>query len=137
MRRSFPYRSLLEHIWRDPFLIGILWVESNVEGKTFPYICNRGQQVNLHQGRQLILFPLALLASVCWCHQPLGVPCGLPSLPQFRTSFVDSYKRKLTVVTVLVNLMALSKTVNFMPFMSKYYFYPYQLLFKKIKNNYK
>ena len=44
-----------------------------------------------------------------------------------RTSFVDSYKRKLTVVTVLISLMALSKTVSFMPYMSKYYFYPYQL----------
>ena len=127
MQKSFPYRSLLEHIWQDPFLIGILWVASNVEGKAFPYICNYGQQVNLHQSRQLILFPSALLVSVCWCRQPLGVPCGLPSLPYFRTSFVDSYKRKLTVVTVPVSLMALSKTVSFILYISKYYFYPYQL----------
>ena len=127
MWKSFPYRSLLGHIWRDPFLIGILWVASNVEGKAFPYICNRGQQVNLHQGRQLILLPSALLASVCWCRQPLSVPCELPSLPHFRTSFVDSYKRKLTIVTVPVSLMALSKTVSFMLYISKYYFYPYQL----------
>ena len=103
-----------------------------MEGKTFPYICNRGQQVNLHQGRQLILFPSALLASVCWCRQPLSVPCELPSLPHFRTSFVDSYKRKLTIVTVPVSLMALSKTVSFMLYISKYDFYPYQVQYVTI-----
>ena len=31
------------------------------------------------------------------------------------------------VVTVPISLMALSKTVSFMLYISKYYFYPYQL----------
>jgi len=74
-----------------------------VESKTFPYICNRGQQVNLYQGRQLILHPSALLASTLRCI--LRTPY---------TPFIDTYQWKLTVlhVTVSLCLMALSETIS-------------------------
>ena len=90
LARSFPYRDPLSSIKRgglDIFLYMQSWVTSK-----------------LALGSSAYLFPSALLASVCWCCQPLGVPRRFPSFPQSRTSSVDSYMRKLTVVTVLVSL---------------------------------
>ena len=74
-----------------------------MESKTFPYICNRRQQVNLYQGRQLIVHPSALLASTLRC--VLQTPY---------ISFIDTYQWKLTILHVTVNLclMALSETIS-------------------------
>ena len=85
-----------------------------MEGKKFPYTCNRGQQVNLHQGRQLCPTSFSLIVVSLLMTSAFRCALLTPPIAPIRTLYVDTYLRKLTVlpVTVSLCLMALSKTVS-------------------------
>ena len=116
IQKSFPYRSLFGHIWRNPFLIGIP-LSSTKRGR---------QDISLYMQSQVASKPVSgplayptpfsfigvslLMALVFWC--ALLTPFTTP----IRSSLVDTYQWKLTILPVTVSLC-----LN----MSKHYFYPY------------
>ena len=114
LQKSFPYRSLFGHIWRNPFLIGIL-LSGTKHG---------GQDISLHIQSWAASKPVSRPSAYPNSFSLIGVSllmvsafrCVLrtPYSAPIKTPFVDFYQRKLTVLYITINLYltVLTKTIS-------------------------
>ena len=127
--KSFPYKSLLGHIWRNPFLIGILLSSAKRGGQDISLYMQSWVASNLVSKSSTYPTPFSLNGISLLMASALRYALRTPYNALIRSPFVDTYQWKLIVLLVTVSLCPslLPITVSLCLSMSKHYFYPYQL----------
>ena len=133
-QKSFPYKSLLRRIWRNPFLIGILLSSAKRGGQGISLYIQLWVTRNLVSRSSTYPTPLSLNGISLLMALALRYALQTPYSAPIKSPFIGTYQWELTVlpVTVSLCLTLLPITVSLCLSMSKCYFYPYHFSYQHV-----